>query len=55
MGRIRSTTEQIIRKLREAEVEISKGSTVALAVRKIGVPSRPTTAEEESAGTSADH
>ena len=37
MGRIRYTTEQIIRKLREAEVEIAKGSTVAHAVRKLGV------------------
>ena len=37
MGRIRYTTEQIIRKLREAEVEISNGSTVSQAVRKIGV------------------
>jgi len=37
MGRIRYTTEQIIRKLREAEVEISNGSTVAQAVRKLGV------------------
>ena len=37
MGRKRYTTEQIIRKLREAEVEISKGSTVIQAVRKLGV------------------
>ena len=37
MGRKRYTTEQIIRKLREAEVEISKGSTVAQTVRKLGV------------------
>ncbi len=37
MGRIRYTTEQIIRKLREAEVEIAKGSTIAQAVRKLGV------------------
>lgn len=37
MGRKRYSTEQIIRKLREAEVEISKGSTVAQTVRKLGV------------------
>jgi putative transposase len=37
MGRKRYTTEQIIRKLREAEVEISKGMTVAQTVRKLGV------------------
>ena len=37
MGRKRYTTEQIIRKLREAEVEISKGVTVAQMVRKLGV------------------
>jgi len=37
MGRKRYSTEQIIRKLREAEVEISKGVTVAQMVRKLGV------------------
>jgi transposase-like protein len=37
MGRKRYSTEQIIRKLREAEVEISKGVTVAQTVRKLGV------------------
>lgn len=37
MGRIRYSTEQIIRKLREAEVEISKGLTIAQAARKLGV------------------
>ena len=37
MSRKRYATEQIIRKLREAEVEISKGSTVAQAVRKLGI------------------
>jgi len=37
MSKKRYTTEQIIRKLREAEVEISKGSTVAQTVRKLGV------------------
>ncbi len=37
MGRKRHTPEQIIHKLREAEVEISKGMTVPLAAKKIGV------------------
>lgn len=37
MGRKRYTTEQIIRKLREAEVDISNGSTVSQTVRKLGV------------------
>ena len=37
MARKRYTTEQIIRKLREAEVEISKGATVIQTVRKLGV------------------
>ena len=37
MGRKSFTTEQIISKLREAEVEISQGSTVAQVVRKIGI------------------
>ena len=35
--RKRHSTEQIIHKLREAEVELSKGKTVAVACRKIGV------------------
>lgn len=37
MGRKSFTTEQIISKLREAEVEISQGATVAQVVRKLGV------------------
>ena len=37
MARKRYTTEQIIRKLREAEVELSKGQKVAQVVRKLGV------------------
>ena len=37
MGRKRFTPEQIIRKLREAEVLISKGMTIPEASRKLGV------------------
>lgn len=37
MGRTSFATEQIISKLREAEVEISQGATVAQVVRKIGI------------------
>jgi len=37
MARKRFSAEQIITKLREAEVELSKGSTVAQVVRKLGV------------------
>jgi transposase-like protein len=37
MPRKKHTPEQIIAKLREAEVEISKGATVPIACRKIGV------------------
>lgn len=37
MGKRRSTPEQIIRKLREAEVHLSKGMTIPLAARQIGV------------------
>ena len=37
MSRKRFTTEQIIGKLREAEVEIAQGVSVAQACRKIGV------------------
>jgi len=37
MGRKRHSPEQIIRKLREAEVELSKGQTTGDVVRKLGV------------------
>ena len=37
MGRKRYTVEQIIGKLREAEVAIGKGMTVVLAARQIGI------------------
>ena len=37
MPRKRHTGEQIISKLREAEVELAGGHTIALACRKIGV------------------
>ena len=37
MPRKRFTAEQIIPKLREAEVELAKGRTVAQVVKKLGV------------------
>ena len=37
MGRRRHTPEQVTNKLREAEVAIAEGSTVAEAIRRIGV------------------
>ncbi len=37
MPRKRFTAEQIIAKLREAEVEIARGRTVSLACKKLGV------------------
>jgi transposase-like protein len=37
VGRRRFTVEQIIGKLREAEVAIGKGMTVVLAARQIGI------------------
>ena len=37
MGRRRHTPEQVINKLREAEVAIAEGSTVPEATRRIGV------------------
>lgn len=37
MARKSFTTEQIISKLREAEVDISQGATVVQVVRKLGV------------------
>ncbi len=37
MGRKRHTVEQIIAKLREAEVALAKGQTLAEVVRKLGI------------------
>ncbi len=37
MARKRFSPEQIITKLREAEVELSKGQTVGQVVRKLGI------------------
>ena len=37
MLRKRHTAEQIIRKLREAEVELAKGQTTVEVVRKLGI------------------
>ena len=37
MPRKRHTAEQIIRKLREAEVELAKGQTTVDVVRKLGI------------------
>ncbi|MCK4323261.1 MAG: hypothetical protein KAW89_01930, partial [Armatimonadetes bacterium] len=55
MSQRKHTPEQIINKLREAEVELAKGATVAQACKKIGVsdhtypPSEPTKPTAESA------
>ena len=37
MGRQRFTVESIVRKLREAEVDLSRGQGVAQVVKKLGV------------------
>jgi transposase-like protein len=37
MSRKRHTAEQIIAKLREAEIELAKGQTTAEVVRKLGI------------------
>jgi transposase-like protein len=37
MGRQRFTVEHIVRKLREAEVDLSRGQAVAQVVKKLGV------------------
>jgi len=37
MGRQRFTVEGIVRKLREAEVELSRGQTLASVCKKIGI------------------
>ena len=38
MAKKRHTAEQIIAKLREAEVELAKGQPMSKVVRKLGVP-----------------
>ena len=58
MAKKRHTPEQVINKLREAEVAIAEGSTVAEAARRIGVTeqtfyrwrNRPGQTPEESGG-----
>jgi transposase-like protein len=37
MGRKRYTVESIVRKLREAEVELAGGATVKLVAKKLGI------------------
>ena len=37
MGRKRHTAEQIIGKLREAEIELARGQTTADVIRKLGI------------------
>ena len=37
MAKRKHTTEQIIRKLREAEIELAKGQSIKLACKKLGV------------------
>ena len=52
MARRKHTPEQVINKLREAEVAIAEGGTVAEAARRIGVTSRPSTGGGASTGVS---
>ena len=51
MGRQRHGAEQIIAKLREAEVELARGKTAGEVCRKLGVT--PTTGGAESTAASA--
>ncbi len=41
MGRNRHTAEQIIAKLREAEIELAKGQKTADVIRKLGITEQP--------------
>jgi hypothetical protein len=41
MGRLRFTAEQIIGKLREAELLLGQGTSIGEAIRKIGVSEQP--------------
>ncbi len=48
MPRKRYTSEQIISKLREAEVELARGKKVPQVCRQLGSRSRPTTVGAKS-------
>ncbi len=37
MAKKRHTSEQIIRKLREAEIDLAKGQSLAVACKKLGI------------------
>ena len=52
MPRKRHTAEQIIRKLREAEVELAQGKTTGEVCKKLGITSRRTIAGVRSTGGS---
>ena len=54
MPRKRHTGEQIIGKLREAEVELAGGHTIAQACRKIGVSEQTPSAKLSVAAESED-
>jgi hypothetical protein len=51
MPRIKHTVEQIITKLREAEVALSKGSPLLKFAAPWGLPNKPTIAGGTSTGT----
>ena len=53
MGGKRHTAEQIIRKLREAEVELAKGQTTADVARKLGITEQSPTTSSSIALTMA--
>ncbi len=44
MATKRHSAEQIVRKLREAEVELARGATVKGACRKLAITAEPSTA-----------
>ena len=52
MPKRKHTAEEIINKLREAEVVIASGSAVAEAARRIGVPEQTFSAGEPSTAAS---
>ncbi len=51
MGRKRHTAEQIIAKLREAEVALAKGQPLALGVRKLEIAEQTTAGGRNTAGS----
>ena len=54
MGRKRTTVEQIITKLREAEAELAKGSKTPQVCRKLGISEQSQSAAQHQPAQKSD-